>query len=349
MTGKKSAEEMELDREEQQLRNEAEAIDPVRPEDAELNDDANPADARAAARESHPSPKGERPGSDKSPDVTGTDKPEASKEAKKTDPKPGEEKPAKGDTKPEQQAAQTPFQKERARLNDSWKKLEADKEALRAEREALAAERRAASGNQQQQRTPSAPAAKPLIDGADADTWEAVANDFKAEGKVALAAKAMANAENLRKQEAASATQSQAQQAPAAQQSPEEQAAIRTEWTNHLQKLAEQNPELKQAGTPLRTRVAELIKQVPLLSLRGDGIVYAVEYAKAELRAGQLDAQVKSLTEKLTALEQEKKRLESLTALPSGTTSPQNRGTRKFEDLSLDEQESELRGEAEAA
>lgn len=349
MADKKSAEEMELDREEAQLRSEAESIDPVRPEDATYNDDANPADARAAARESHPSPKGERPGSDKSPDVTGTDKPAASKDATKTDPKPGEQPQAKGDTKPgESQTPQTPFQKERARLNDSWKKLEADKEALRAERESLAAERRAAST--QQQRPPSTPAAKPLIDGADAETWEAVAKDFEAEGKIALARKAAANVESLRKQEAAQAAQqAPSQQARGAQPSPEEMQTITTEWQTNLHKLAEANPELKQTGTPLRTRVAELIQKVPLLSTRGDGIVYAVEFAKAELRAGQLDTQVKSLTEKLTALEQEKKRLESLTAIPSGTASPQSRGARKFEDMSLDEQEEAIRAEADAA
>jgi hypothetical protein len=343
MSGKiKSAEEMELDREEQQLRDEAASIDPVRPEDAEYNDDANPAKARAVANESHPSANGERPDGAKKSDVTDTAKSEPSKTNQNAEPKPGEQQP-KADQKTTTPEA-TPYQKERARLNESWKKLEADKEAIRAERDAIATERRALA---EQHRMPPQPETKPAIDGADAGTWEQIAADFEAEGNLKLAQRARANVAKLREQEAAAAPAHRSSE-PRERFTAEERQAMVTEWKGHLQKLQEEIPELKETESPLRKRVSFLIQTMPIYSMRGDGIRLAVQHAQAELKTGQAESQMKELQSKLAALQQKNTRLESLTALPSGSASPQS-GSRKFDDLNIDEQEAALRAEAEAA
>lgn len=332
-----SAEEMELDREEAALRNEAASIDPVRPEDSQIHDDANPADARAAAREAQPSAKTERTGSDKSPDATAANNPpDTSQDPNKQQQKPSDQKQEPAATKTPEPS---PFQKERARLSESWKKLEAEKEALRKEREQIAAERKTAT---ERQSTTQQPAAKPAIDGLDAEGWAMLEADFQAEGNLKLAKAAAANVAKLREQEKAQAAAQQPAQARE-RLTPEEQEALRTEWQQHLQKLAEENPDLKQEGTPLRSRVAELLKTIPLFHMRGDGIVHAVAMAKLEAKA----AQVETMQKRITELETEKKRLESLTALPSGVAAPAA-NARKFEDMSLDEQERELREQAAA-
>jgi hypothetical protein len=332
----KSAEEMDLDREEAALRNEAAAIDPARPDDATYHDDANPVRSRALTHEAQPSAKTERTASDKSTDATAAQQPDPSKQTDEAAKTPTDQAKTEATTKHTDQAA-TPFQKERARLNETWKKVEAEKEQLRREREEIAAERRKLT---EAKPAPTVPEQRPLIDGADADTWEAVASDFQAEGNLQLAAKAKKNADKLREQEKAATA------APTASRerfTAEEKQALNAEWQQNLAKLGKDNPELTQEGTPLSKRVAELLQANPLFSMRGDGINLAVEMAKTESRA----AQVETLQKRIEQLEQENKRLEGLTALPSGGGNPPT-SARQFEDLSLDEQERELRAEAAA-
>lgn len=337
-----SATKAELDQEEAALRAEAEAISPVRAEDATIPDEPSEAEQRAAAaREQQASKKTARPGGDKKPDASGA-KPDASKATAKAQ-KPGEAPT----TQPDPNAAKpddsklTPFQKERRRLDDTWKQVAADKEQLRKERADLDTARRQLA-EQQQQRS-AKPPEKPKIENGTAEDWEAVAADFKAEGKTAAAEKAAANAAKLREQEKAQAQSADARGAKRERFTAEERQTMQTQWQTNLETLGKENPELTQEGSPLRARVAELLKTTPLLHMSGDGIRYAVEFAKVELRAKQAD----ELTAKVAELEKENERLTGLTSLPSGGASP-GAQAKKFDELSLAEQEAALREEAAA-
>jgi hypothetical protein len=338
----KSAEETELDQEETALRAEAESIDPARPEDAGVPDVPSEAEERAAASGEATPEKRQRPGSDKQPDAAGAAKPDASKGNQQ--PKDGSQKPAAKDKQTQQQDQQkpadkvdesklTPFQKERRRLDDTWKRVESRKSELDQREQALAARERALA--EQQQKATATPKKSEGITAAD---YEAIAKDYEAEGKLKLADQARAKAADLRKEESSAPA---ADAGPRKRFSDEEVATMTQQWQGNLVKAAEENPDLNQEGTPLRTRVVELLKTVPLLHMSGDGILYAVEYAKSELQAKR----VPELEAKVADLEKEVQRLTGLTSLPSGGATPPATA-QKFEELSLDDQEQALREEA---
>lgn len=328
----KSAEKMELDREEAALRSEAESIDPARPEDATYHDDANPAAKRAAASENQDSSKTERTDSAKPSDAKGTDKPDTSKATADTNPKPDakQQTPEKKSEQPIDESKLTPFQKERVRLDTSWKKVQQRQAEL--DKRAQEIEARAQQIEQQQKQ---ATTKKP--DGPSADDYEGLAKDFEAEGKMALAQSARQKAAQLREEAKTQPTGTRERF------SQEEVATMQKQWAANLEQAGKDNPELLQEGTPLRARVAELLKSTPILHQSGDGILYAVAYAKAELRAKRAD----ELQAKIAELEKEKQRLEGLTSLPSGSAQPRATA-RKFDELSLEDQEAALREEAAA-
>lgn len=331
-----SAKEPDLDQEEAALRAEAEAISPARPEDTTIPDEKSEAEERASAREKQTSKKNARPDSAKSSAATDAAKSattsKGTEPAKQTPAEPKQPTPTHPETIDESKL--TPFQKERRRLDQTWKQVQAEKDAIRQEREQIAQQRR--QWEQQQRQTPAAPKA----DGPTAADYEAIAADYEAEGKIALAQKAKAKAAELHKQEAA--TQQPAQTAgPRERYTPEEQKQMASEWSANLEKAGKENPDLTQEGTPLRTRVSELLRTHPELHTSGAGITLAVEIAKAELKAKQAD----EWQAKVTELEAKVKELTELTALPSGHATPASK-TAKFDDLSLDEQEAALRNEA---
>lgn len=344
MDKKQSAEEIELAQEEQALRSEAEQISPPRPEDAEIPDVPSEAEARAAAHGEKTPKSNQRPAGDKKADATGANKPAESKAHQK--PEDGSQKPEAQKThdktaKPGEAAtadkAQSKFQQERARLDTTWKQVQAEREQIAREREQLAAERRALTERPARPHTTE----KPKIDGGTADDWDKVARDFEADGDAQLAEKAKANAAKLREQEKAAGAHGGGQQRE--RFTPAEVAEMKVQWAANLEKAGKENPELTQEGTPLRARVAELLKTMALLHNSGDGITVAVEYAKNELKAKQAD----ELEAKVTELEKEVERLTGLTSLETGGAAPAATA-RKFDDLSIDEQEAALREETAA-
>jgi len=333
-----SAQQDELDREEQQLRDEAVSISPPRPEDAEIEDDST-RDRRATPNEKQPSTKTERTASDKPADAAAANK--AAKDSKATTP----EKPdAKADTAPSPDKTKetapdetklTPYQKERRRLDESWKKVQAEKDALRKDRETLEAQTRAIQ--EQQQQAAAKPAAKA---GPSPDDYDEIARDYEAEGKLALAKTCRAKAAELRQQQAASP----APEAKRERFTPEEVRAMTAEWNTNLVRLAEENPELKEDSSPLRVAVAKLLKDVPVFAQSAKGIVYAVEIGKMTQRAARAEA----LEARTAELTKEVERLTQLTAITGGAAKPRSEAP-KFGDLSIDEQEHALRDEAATA
>ncbi len=338
MITNQSAEEIELAAEESTLRGEAVQIDPPRAEDATHHDDAHlSAEQRAAAAKAEALKKTSRPAGDKKAGVAAT-KPAAESSAA-TQPKalkPGEPaaKPEAG--RNDATTAPTPFQKERRRLDDTWKHVEKTKTELTQREQQLAdRERRLATAEQQR---PAATTKR--TDGITPELYDSLAADYTAEGKTALATQARAKAAELRA-EARTAGGEQQPGGPRERFTAAEVETMTKEWQENLTRLGTENPELQQDGTPLRTSVAEILKSNPALHTSGAGIVLAVEHAKAKLKATQVD----ELTAKLTALEQENEELKQLTSLPTGGGSP-GATARKFEDMNSDDQEAALREDA---
>lgn len=329
-----------LDQEEAQLRAEAEAISPARPEDAAIPDEPSEAEQRASATAKPDAKTKARPDSAKS--SAATDAAQSAKTSKATPPaaqKPADQKTAQQtpatDPATVDESKMTPFQKERHRLNQTWKQVQADKAAIQKDREALETERRA--WQEQQQKAQSQKASKPQ--GPTAEDYDAVAADLESEGKIEAAKRAKAKAAELRQQ--ATATEQPASNGPRERFTPEEQKTMATEWQANLEKAGKENPDLNQEGTPLRARVSELLRTTPELHTSGRGILIAVEFAKTELQAKQAEA----LQAKVTELEAKVKELTELTALPSGHATPAARA-QKFEEMTLEQQEAALREDA---
>lgn len=340
MDTKKSAEEIELEQEETALRSEAEAVSPRRAEDDGIPEVPSEAEERAAARGEKSPTKNQRPGGDKKPDAAGTDKPAESKATKPEDKAQKPEKtPKPGEAVATDEKAQSKFQQERARLDRTWKQMEADRQQIAREREQLAAERRALT----ERPARSTPTEKLKIDGGTAEDWDLVAKDFEADGDLKNAERARANAAKLREQEKAAGTTAESGANKRERFSAAEVAEMQKQWQANLEKAGAENPDLAKEGTPLRARVTELLRTTPLLHQSGDGILLAVAQARAELKANRAD----ELEAKVAELEKEVERLTGLTSLPSGGAAPAA-SAKKFDELTLDEQEAALREEATA-
>lgn len=344
-----SANEDELDLEERQLREEAESIDPKRPEDDQIQDDTT---ADRASRSEKPNSKNkDRAASDKSA-AAATDKADTSKAAEKsqaTDPKQTDKSAAadKPTTKPgaedEDESKLTPYQRDQRRLARNRKEFEEEKarerEAIRKEREALEAERRAAreqtTAKPKITRDPNAPTS--------AD-YEQVAADFEAEGKVEQAKRARAKAAELKKVEEQEAAGEPAKVAPAV-----DTEAQKKEWADNLAKLGEQYPELTQEKSPLRARVAKLLKEEPVFHTTGKGILFAVEAARLLGEVETYKGQVAEKDQRIASLEKEIQRLNELTAIPAAGATAGTGTTKRFEEMSLEEQEEAIRRDAVTA
>lgn len=356
-----------LDAEEAALRQEAMTIDPVRPEDATIKDDTTEGDQAAPPADDtakQTSDAANKAAADKKAADEKAAKEKASKES--ADKKPADEKAAADKKAADEKAAAdkkaaeeeknlTPYQKERRRLDTSWKKLDEEKAATRKEREELAAERK----KLEEERTTAAAAAakpkeKPTHNGFTADDYEAAAADFRKDGKTEEAAIAEKRAKELRDKEAEQAKTAGGAAASGefitlptgARITADEKKKMEGEWQANLKKLGDENPDLTKDGTPLRAEVSALLKSHPILHSHGSGIHYAVEVAKLKLAA----AEVPTLKTRITELETENKRLTELTSLnPSGGGGEGRRDKPKTEDMPIDQAETALREEAMAA
>lgn len=339
-----------LDQEEAALREDAMKVSPPTAEDATITDDVHTG-TQAAGDAEQPAKKTDKPATDK----TAADKvaQEAAEKAKadkakatqQPDPKAEAAKKAKDEAVDESKL--TPYEKERRRLDKTWKSVNEEKEAVRKEREALDAERKKIA----EERTKVVqPPVKPTHNGFDADQYEQVAKDFEAEGKLDLRDQALAKAKELRAQEekakgaAATAEGDYIKLPTGGRVTKQEQAAMGAEWHDNLTKLGKDNPELAEEGKPLRTEVTRLLKEYPILHTTGKGIVYAVDLAKLTLRAAKAEELEKQVTEQAKEIT----RLTELTSLsPSGGA--HRPAAVKVEDMPIDDAEAKLRGEAMSA
>lgn len=358
----------ELDLEEKQLRDEAMQIDPPRADDATHEDDVTRSERAAARAEDTASKNADAAKADAAKKKATEDKAakdNASKdntdEKAEADKKAAAEKAAaeaKAKATEDDESRLTPYEKERRRLDRSWKKLDEEKAQTRKEREAVEAERKALADERAKAAQRPKPE-KPKHNGHTAEEYEAAAEDFEKEGKMAEAEFAKKRAAELRAKEAEQAKEAGAATdekqfvtlETGARITPEEQQQMTAEWTANLSRLGRENPDLMKEGAPLRAVVTELLgkdergkTRYPILHSHASGIHYAVEVAKLKLAAGK----VPELSKRVAELEAENKELKGLTSLPpSGPTSRREK-PKPGESGNLDQDEKELREAAMA-
>lgn len=211
--------------------------------------------------------------------------------------------------------------KEQERRDRSWQKLEEEKAQLRKEREELEAAR---------QKTDKA--AQPRDDtGYSADDYDGAAKQFDAAGETEMAAKARAKAQELR--QSAQTRQSEAQVND-----------FRQKWTETVNKVLDEKPELKDMNTPLAKKVQEALKANPHFSATPDGFRRLVEHVELQDKAASvpgLQAEVEKLTKEIDRLNK---------ALSVGGSGPAQRpGVKSFDDMTAVEREAELTRMAEEA
>lgn len=355
-----------LDAEEAKLREEASNIDPVRTEDASIEDDSTEGEQAAPSADDTAKKKTE---ADKkaAADKAAADKAAADKASKENAEKSAADKAAADKAAAEKNAAEeknlSSYEKTRIRLNRSWKEHSADKEALRKEREAFNAERKKFEEDRTKAAATKPKPEKSKHNGFTAEDYKAAAADFRAEGKKEDAERAEKVAKELEEKDAKLAKEAGGESQPTGEFvtlptgsriTSDEKQKMEAEWTENLKRLGEQNPELQQADSPLRTEVVALLGKDekgnllhPILHSHASGIHYAVQVAKLKVAA----AQVPTLTARITELEAENKRLTSLTSLDTSGGGGEGRRDKPAPGNSgnLEQDEKALRDEAMAA
>jgi hypothetical protein len=259
---------------------------------------------------------------------------------KKPDEKPEDKKP---DEKPE--SAYTKAKKDGERLDKSWKALDAEKAEFRAQKQQLETQIQNLTAEVAQLRTKPASPAGPAKDehGIDAETYDGLAKKYEEEGDTRLAKLAREKAEELRKKPVA---QQPAATAPAGDswKNPEFQA----KWNAEAAQIVKDEPDLANPEHPVFKAVNALVNNspwAPLLRSQPNGIRAAVEVAKLQ----QAAAQVEPLRKDLDAAKAEIERLTKLVqpgGSPPGGPAP---AAKKITDMAPDEAEAAVLAAARAA
>lgn len=244
----------------------------------------------------------------KTPDET---KPEAKAEAKPEDPKAG----AKAESK---------FAKNRARLEGSWKELNAEKATVRATAETLQAREAELAKREAAIQEAEAKAKAPKYSPED---YERAAEKFESQGKYDLADAAREQAKELREHPP--------QPAPT---DAEAEAAFQSEQKQWWAKAATDFPAVAKQGSAENTALQALIKAEPGVLGDPKGLYYAARLVAAETSA----ARVPDLTKQVGDLSAKVKELQGKLAIPAEGSAPGNAGPLSFEQKSEGEQESEL-------
>lgn len=265
------------------------------------------------------------------------------------------------DQKTEDKGPGSKYAKDKARRDDSWKALNAEKESfaaqktqheaeLKAQRDKLASEREEFQRQQQETAANYTPEAYEKMAGLEADKAAKLlaaakeaedAGDLeKAEQLRELAATAKgfqklatAKAEHIRKNPPA--TQKQQQEAFAAQQK---------EWTL---KAAQDFPEFAKKDGPVQMAAVDFLKMVgqqfPTIAKLPQIFYFAAQYATAKTAADRVPGLEKELGELKTKVGE----LEALTnPTPSGGSTDLPSGDKPFEQMSMAEQKAWLMREA---
>lgn len=221
--------------------------------------------------------------------------------------------------------AQSKFAREQARKAKTWEQINAEREQFRKEREAFQKEREEWSKGREQSQAQDLESFRDKR-GLTAKDYELAANGFEADGDTEKATLARQEAEKVR---------------ASAREAVEKQTAekFRNQVVSNLERLAKDEPWLKDDSSPLNKRVVELYEMVPWLKQDVNGISHAVAIVKLEQKASlseKLEAQVKDLTGQL-------EKLTKKTQIGRGpATKPIPSEAKSFEKMSLDEQRAHL-------
>lgn len=244
-------------------------------------------------------------------------------EAPKTEPEPEKGKADDGKGKTPYQNAKA---RERDRLEDGWKKFNAEKEQHRAE-----IARKEAELTRRQQEIE----AKQRENQFTAADWEAAAEEWEKEGKFDMAEAAKEYAKQAREQE---------RNAPpvARTETPQFRETRNQAWAE----TKKQFPEITDKASPLNVKVREFISQNPDIMQLPSAPYLVAKHMKAVLDASvvpELQSTLKTKTAEIEQLQARVKELERLTnpGVPSGATAIP--GQRSFDDLPIADQEAQLK------
>ena len=249
------------------------------------------------------------------------------KETPPAEPK-GDEPPGK----PETDYAKA--KKEQERRERSWQKVEAEKAAVRAEAQRLEQERQRMEYERQELIAKTRPRAQK--DGYTADDYRKASDGFAREGDWENAFKAAKEAQQLYAYE---------QQWYAQQEQQYERTAIQHAFQENLNETIKKYPAADPAtGSELSKRMAAIFESRPHLLYSPNGAMDVAEVAILQLVAEENQV----LKEKLAQYEQkEQQRQQRSQPLRGGPTAPSE--SRKFDDMSLEEQGKYLEQAAEEA
>lgn len=225
-----------------------------------------------------------------------------------------------GEKQPDAKKEPTAYEKaqkksadERARLDKSWKELQAQRAAIAAERAEI--ERAKAAKEPPAQQKPEDPLAEFTPE--QLDKQAAV---FEREGRYDMADYARKVAAEKRAAPPAAEKQPPAGEPRPAAEGPAGREQFMAEWNRNVAELKATEVDLQDPGTPLYKETEALIREVPLLSKMADGVKYAVQIAKLRIEASS----VPGLKGRIGELEKEIKTLREATSLGSGA--PEKRG-----------------------
>ncbi len=261
------------------------------------------------------------PGEAAQPAETGSD--ETTAEQAKPKPEQGTK------TEPKPESAYTKAQKEKARMEKTWKQVQAEKEAVRRERDEL-----------QRQRAEIESKAKPKDDGPPAEVYDALAKKYEGEGNEAMAEMARQQAAQLRAK-AAQGT------APARQAEAWKTPEFQTEWQKHVAELVQANPALSDPNDPVVKLTNGLVNDPAYgryFKAHPDGIKMAYEVAQLQQRAGKAEA----LEKELAKVKAENERLSKLTSI-RGSHPPTASAPKGLASMKGDDAEAYVRQQAEKA
>ena len=274
-----------------------------------------------AGGDSAPSP-ATNPGGEAPPTPTPTPKPDTPSDPPAS--KPADKPPSR-------------FEKERARQQNQWQQIAAEKERLARERAEFEAERKRLA--QEREATSKARFSKAQYEQA-AEGYAAEAKRLEDAGDFDRADEARALAKLARNAAAQAPATAEPAAAPAA--TPNLDAALTASWTKAKAEL----PAVLEKGSPLNAAVSQFLQSHPALFEQPDGPYLAVKACAAALESvnvAGLAAEREAQAKEITTLKARVKELEAATSVaaaagPTGATSQA-----RFEDLPLDEQRRQLK------
>jgi hypothetical protein len=221
--------------------------------------------------------------------------------------------------------ATSKFDKDKARANKAWQKINLEKERNASDREELAEMRK---------RINQASPKEKFIDekGLSASDYEEVAESYSQEGNLKMAEEARQRAEQVR---------SHAEK----EFSADVDESFKVAWKENFEQSAKAYPELDDQNSEFYQQVQRLIIEKPVLATYSRGIADAAEIVGMR---GQVEKS-SSLQEQIAALSAENDSLKSKLSIGGSAPSDGPSGDKSFKELSDTEQFQRLQQVAAAA